>query len=313
MPHRFVFLFVYFISSPALFAQDKPTFSKQDIIYGYKDGLALTMLLMKPQKPNGKAVISLVSGNWVSSHEKEDSYANNAMPFVAAGYTVFLTLHSSAPRFTIADALKDVRRAVQYVRYNAGLYGIDAAAIGITGASSGGHLSLLAATSDDVKNPASKDPVERMSSKVQAAAVFFPPTDFLNWGMKGFNPASQKALLQQFDVLGAFEFREWDSVKHVYAVVPDGDNYMNIARALSPAQLVTPDDAPTYMIHGDKDLTVPLQQSQEMQEKLKAANIPVALIIKPGAGHGWKGMADDEAEFVRWFDKYLRPIPTGTH
>lgn len=313
MPRFFTLFWLAVGLSSVAVAQDKTAFAKQDIIYGYKDGLALTMALLKPQKPNGKAVISMVSGNWVSSYAKEDGFAELASPLLASGYTVFLTLHGSAPRYTIADALKDVQRAVQYVRFNAGLYGVDAASIGITGASSGGHLALLAATADDAKNPSSKDPVEQASSKVQAAAVFFPPTDFLNWGVKGFSPAGRKPLLQQLGVLGAFEFKEWDSVKRVYTVVQDEERYMNIAKSLSPAQLVTSDDAPTYMVHGDKDLIVPLQQSREMQEKLQAANIPVALTVKPGAGHGWKGMTDDEAEFVKWFDRYLRPNATGSH
>jgi dipeptidyl aminopeptidase/acylaminoacyl peptidase len=68
----------------------------------------------------------------------------------------------------------------------------------------------------------------------------------------------------------------------------------------------TADDAPTYIMHGDKDPEVPLQQSQWIQQKLKVVNMPVTLTVKPGAGHGWKGMNEDEAEMVKWFDKYLQ-------
>ena len=70
--------------------------------------------------------------------------------------------------------------------------------------------------------------------------------------------------------------------------------------------MVTADDAPAYIMHGDKDETVPLQQSQLMVQKLKAAGVPVELSVKAGAGHGWKGMNDDEKEFIKWFDKYLK-------
>jgi hypothetical protein len=34
-------------------------------------------------------------------------------------------------------------------------------------------------------NPKAADLVDRESSRVQAVAAFFPPTDFLNWGKDG--------------------------------------------------------------------------------------------------------------------------------
>src|ERR1039457_299773 len=57
--------------------------------------------------------------------------------------------------------------------------------LGITGSSSGGHLALMVATQGAQGNADAPDSVERESSAVQAAAVFFPPTDFLNWGSPG--------------------------------------------------------------------------------------------------------------------------------
>ena len=50
------------------------------------------------------------------------------------------------------------------------------------GASSGGHLTLSIAARGLPGNPEASDPVERESSEVRAAACFFPPTDFLNYG-----------------------------------------------------------------------------------------------------------------------------------
>ncbi|MBK9569212.1 MAG: alpha/beta hydrolase fold domain-containing protein [Chitinophagaceae bacterium] len=64
---------------------------------------------------------------------------------------------------------------MRYIRYNAGKFGIDPDHIGITGGSAGGHLSLAVATADDKMNPTAPDPVDRVSSRVQAIAVLFPP------------------------------------------------------------------------------------------------------------------------------------------
>jgi len=59
------------------------------------------------------------------------------------------------------------------------------ALVGITGASAGGHLSLMQGTAGTAGNPDAKDPIDRVSSRVQAVACFFPPTDFLNYGKTG--------------------------------------------------------------------------------------------------------------------------------
>jgi len=39
--------------------------------------------------------------------------------------------------------------------------------------------------------------------------------------------------------------------------------------------------------------------------KLKAAKVPCELVVKPKAGHGWKGMDKDFVLLADWFDKHL--------
>lgn len=304
MNPRYTTLLLGCLLSLTAVAQDKD-FTQQEIIYDRKDGLALTMTVLTPAKPNGKAIISLNSGGWGSSYDWLPAFIERAKPFVNHGYTVFVTLHGAAPKYAIDDAVFDVKRAVQYVRLHAAKFGVDSAQIGITGTSSGGHLALMAGMADDIADAKGKEPIDRVSSKVQAVAVFCPPTDFLNYGQAGFNLAAQTGLLQQHRVLGAFQFKQWDNTQKTYLLVTDKAKLLETARSVSPAQLVTAGDAPTYIMHGDKDMEVPLQQSQWIIQKLKAANIPAELKVKSGAGHGWKGMEEDEQAFVQWFDQYL--------
>jgi len=35
-----------------------------DVVYGHKDGLALTLDVHRPARPNGAGLISIVSGGW---------------------------------------------------------------------------------------------------------------------------------------------------------------------------------------------------------------------------------------------------------
>ena len=46
----------------------QPSVTK-NVVYGHKDGLALTFDVYRPAHPNGAGVISIVSGGWQSSVE----------------------------------------------------------------------------------------------------------------------------------------------------------------------------------------------------------------------------------------------------
>ena len=128
-------------------------------------------------------MVLVVSGGFFSSHEA----INPAFirPLLDRGYTVFAVVHGSQPRYTVPEIVEDMNRAVRFIRHHAEDYGIDPGRIGVTGASAGGHLSLMLGTAGDAGDPDAKDPVDRESSRVQAVACFFPPTDFLNFGAPG--------------------------------------------------------------------------------------------------------------------------------
>jgi len=186
---RFILLLLVSIYSIAGTAQDSLKYTKTELIYGRKDGMALTMVMHAPrQQANGKAIIYVLSGNWVSSERMLEAFPKASALYIEAGYTVFGVMVGCQPRYAIPDEIIDLKRAVRFVRYNAKQYGIDPDHIGITGSSSGGHLSLMIATADDVADARSFDPVDKVSARVQAAAVFYPPTDFLNYGNRILSP-----------------------------------------------------------------------------------------------------------------------------
>ncbi|MEO7310985.1 MAG: alpha/beta hydrolase [Chitinophagaceae bacterium] len=301
------FLILVIIAGLQATAQDSSQYSKNEVIYGRKDGMALTMIQMTPkQNSNGKAIISVVSGNWVSSYRMAESHEKGAVDYTKRGYTVFLVMHGSQPRYAITDETADIKRAVRFIRYNAKTYGIDPNHIGITGYSSGGNLSLLVATTDEVKETSANDPVDKESSRVQAAAVFFPPTDMLHFGSsQNFDLAQSRKMLAAFGVGGAFDFKQLDPKTKMY--VADNDSVLLVkTKIVSPIYAVSSDDPPTIIIHGDADIVVPLSQSQAIIEKFKEAHVPNDLIVIPGKGHGWPDMSSERGKMADWFDKYLK-------
>jgi acetyl esterase/lipase len=282
-------------------AADEPFTRYEDVIYRRKYGTALTMDVFIPKEnANGAAVVLAVSGAWRSS--RDNIRPQFATEYAKRGYTVFAVVHGSSPRFSLPEILEDMHRAVRFVRSRADQYRIDADRIGMTGASAGGHLSLMLGTAGTEGNPDARDPVDRFSSRVQAVACFFPPTDFLNYGEPG------KTLLGRDDAKGfraPFDFQNFDEKTRVFVTITDQNRRLEIGRQMSPAYQVTPDDPPTLIVHGDADPVVPLQQSQLMIEKLKDARVPCDLIVKPGGLHGWPDIANDVPALADWFDKYL--------
>ena len=101
---------------------------------------------------------------------------------------MFAIVHGSQPRFIIPEIVEDIHRSVRFIKFNAAKYGIQPDKLGISGASAGGHLSITMGTQGTAGRADAKDPLDRLSSEVQAVACFFPPTDFLNYGKLGVMP-----------------------------------------------------------------------------------------------------------------------------
>lgn len=273
----------------------------EDVIYGRKDGMALTMDVFQPSNANGCGILYLVNGGWLSS--KSTPLMQNVQPdyyrkFLERGYTVFAVVTSSQPKYTIPDLMSDVQRAVRFVRASAGRFGVRPDRLGVIGSSSGGQLTLSSAAMGGPGKPDAADPVDRESSAVQAAACFFPPTDFLNYGGPGISGVGQGPMTPLKAAFG-----------------PRAENEAGrqaLGREISPIYHVTAQLPPTLIIHGDADEVVPLQQSQSFIERAKSAGqCDVELIVRPGKGHGWPAGSivwksdEDIREFIRWFDRHL--------
>jgi len=286
---------------------DANTYPQEELVYGRKDGMGLLMTQLKPKiRSNGKAIISVQAGSWFSNFGMVERSVYYKRQYLDKGYNVFMVVLGSQPRYAIPDQVDDLKRAVRYIRYNAKQLGIDPDHIGIEGASAGGHLSLIIATADEKINTNASDPVDRVSSRVQAAAVLFPPTDFFNWGLPGAATINQREIQKQLKVYGAFDFRVLNNSTITYDPVTDTAARNKIGKDISPIYAVSSDDPPIFIIHGDADLTVPVQQSQTFVAKLKEAAVTNNFVIKKGGRHNPDDMQPELNQFVDWFDKYLK-------
>jgi acetyl esterase/lipase len=281
-------------------SQEKAYKATYNVEYGRRDSLALTMDVYVPAKPNGAAILGIVSAGFRSSPTAAAPFKDE---FLKRGYTVFSVIPSNAPRFTVQDMHEDVCRAVRFVRYHHKTYKIDPNRIGIGGMSSGGLLALLVATSPKPRNIWSLDGVERTECHVQATCNFFPPTDFFNYGAPG------KEVIKRTDqpllFRAAFDFRTFDTKEGVYERVTDKKKVREIYREISPIYHVSAKTPPTLLIGGTADKVVPFQQLESFGEELKKHKVPEKLIPRKDAGHGWLTMLDDLRIMADWYDKHL--------
>ena len=249
-----------------------------DVIYGRKMGMALTMDVLTPSKPNKAGVLFMVSGRWVSGWFDPATVVERPNPFgklLDSGFTVFLVRHGSSPVFKVPDAVEDVRNAVRFVRAHAADYRIDSNRIGVCGASAGGHLSLMLGTTGDDGNAQSDDPIAKASSRVGAVVAYFPTTDLAPYLNDKRFPATH---------FGA-----------------------ELVKSVSPLQQVTVDDAPSLFVVGLKDDLVPSTHSKKMHDALRDRSVPAQFLGFPEAGHGFQGEDDDKAAdaLVEWFNRHL--------
>lgn len=255
-----------------------------DVVYGHKFGLATTFDVFTPTaEPNGAAVLFMVSGGWYSSWTPPEQTQHMFRQLTDKGFTVFAVRHGSSPKFSISEAVADVRQSVRFIRTNADRFHIDPNRIGVYGMSAGGHLSLMLGTASDEGDASSKDPVARTSDRVQAVVAYVPPTDL------------QVMASDAPDRLAAYE--------NFPALVLNRDE----AAKDSPLLHVTSDDAPTLLLAGVKDDLVPIFHSRNIHAAFEKAGVSTEIIEFPEAGHGFGGKDAEQANqaMVAWFEKYL--------
>jgi acetyl esterase/lipase len=257
-----------------------------DVVYGHKDGLALTMDVYKPEsEANGAAILFMVSGGWFSHWAPPEQAKPLFQPYLDKGYTVMAVRHGSSPRYSIPEAVADVRRAVRFVRKNAERFGVDPDRLGVLGMSAGGHLALMLGTTGDDGKPDAKDELGRVSSRVAAVVALVPPTDL------------RVAVWEAPESLPA------------YRMFPALNLPLKEAGENSPLVQVTEDDAPSLVIMGGKDNLVPAKHGQWIDEAFQKKGVQHKLIVFPDAGHGLEGPENRAAlvrESIGWFDRYLK-------
>ncbi len=256
-----------------------------DVVYGHKDGLALTFDVVRPAKPSGAAILWIQSGGWYSRWVDPKGWPALCKPYTDKGFTLFIVRHGSAPKYNIPEIVEDVRRSVRFIRLRAKDFGVDPERLGVLGGSAGGHLSLMLGTTGDDGDPRAMDEVLKQSSRVAAVVALYPPTDIREWIT---NPP--------------------EAIKKIPALKPPLTFDAKKGPDYSPLLHVNEKTAPTLLIHGDKDELVPIEHSKNMLPALEKAKVAGKLVVVEGAAHGFNARQNREIvlpAMLDWFEKHL--------
>lgn len=253
----------------------------RQIPYAERDGAELALHVFEPadHSPTDArpAIVFFFGGGWTGGTPTQfyphcAYLASRGMVAISAEYRV-RSRHDTTP----FDAVDDARTAIAWVRAHARELGVDAYRIAAGGGSAGGHLAACAGVI--------LDPDAGRDSRPNALVLFNPVTVFAPAdGIEGADRARQEGIAARLDGR-------------------DG-------APISPYHHVGADAAPTILLHGDSDTTVPFRTAELFANAMRAAGVSCELRAYPGEEHGFFNYGRGDAFFdtLRAAEEFLTSL-----
>lgn len=272
------------------FAQNAGVQSHRDLIYVEGGHERHKLDLYLPEKADGPLplIIWVHGGGWQNG--SKDGCPPLRGGYLERGCAVASINYRLSGHAVFPAQIEDCKAAVRWLRAHAKEYNLDTKRFGVWGSSAGGHLVALIGTSGDVKEfdvGANLD----QSSRVQAVCDYYGPTDFT-----------------VFVTTPGYESHATDSSPEAKLIGGAVMQNKDKAARVNPITYVGKDDPPFLIVHGDKDPTVPINQSQLLFEALKQSEVSAHFHTIHGAGHGGLGFAGKNIDEMvsTFFDERLK-------
>ena len=203
-------------------------------------------------------------GGWLVNDKYADmGYMGNTLSAILnQGIAIASIDYRWSTQAVFPAQIQDCNRAVSFLYDNAEKYGLDKTRIALMGFSAGGHLASLQGLSKNNDVTAFFVPGSSKKFNFKAVVDFYGPSELI--ALK----SSEDTKSPESILLGAAPLDR-----------PD------LAKIASPATYVDKNDPPFLIIHGEKDESVPYQQSKLLSGWLTVKGVKNELIIVKGAPH----------------------------
>jgi acetyl esterase/lipase len=241
------------------------TRSFKDVMYANVGGKPLLLDVYVPAVARKPPLVVYVHGGAWTTGSKSQYPAF----LLEHGFAVASLDFRSSSEAPFPANVHDIKAGIRFLRARAAEYGYPGGRIAIMGASSGGHLAaLVGVTNGDKDLEGSEGEYLNESSAVQAVVSYFGASD-LTTILSQSTPAGLTVRVPALQrLLGASP-----------DVVPE------LARQASPVFHVSGYSPPIFLLHGDQDTQMPVNQSLELQSVYQSAGRPVEALFLHGVGH----------------------------
>jgi len=268
-------------------ASPEPTVER-DVVYGTVSGTERQLLcdVWRPANGNvsGLVVVYLHGGAWYYM-DKGQLGGAFFRHLAAQGHTVVDVGYRLCPEVDMKAMIGDVKRAVAWTKADASRYGVDPDRIVLAGASSGGHLALLAGYAPQHPDLTPAD-MRDVDLSVCGVVSYYGPTDM----EAEYRHASQQRLVgrpplsSDPDTPTNVGPADWRMDALLGGWPEDASDAYELA---SPVTHVSPGCPPTLLIQGDRDLITPVDATCELHAKLVEAGVPAVNVVFPWTDHAF--------------------------
>jgi acetyl esterase/lipase len=240
--------------------------SQKDVVYATVDGKPLALDIHLPAGSAAPPLVVWVHGGaWRTGDKDEVPH-----PILEKGFAIASVNYRLSGDARFPAAVHDIKAAIRFLRANAARYGFRADRIAIGGSSAGAHLAALVGVTNGHKElEGTVGDHLTQSSSVQAILDYYGASDLTTileqstpYGLNVRVPA-----LEQW--LGA-----------------GPEKAKALAELASPVLHVDRSDPPLFLLHGDRDPQMPINQAHQLEGAYKALGLDVALDVVHGAAHG---------------------------
>lgn len=239
---------------------------RRNVVYGWAGGRELTLDLFLPDEsawPAPRPAMLFFHGGAWSSGTPGQFYRQSGS-LAAAGIACASVSYRLSGEAKYPAAVEDAKCAVRWMRAHAQELGVDPERIGCAGASAGGHLAAMLATTAGIPRFEGNGGHSGVSSRVCLAVLFNPVLDLV--ALAG----EERCVEWLISFLGVpFEGNE------------------ALYRDASPIAHVGPESAPCLLFHGMADKAVPYAQAERFRDVLRQNGVAGELVSYEGRGHGF--------------------------